>query len=201
MAGRGRRCAHCRRVDDLDRRVDDRGRRTDLLAFLDLLDDRWIVGDLGCGTGHVTQALAPCVARVIAVDESGPMLTAARERLARFDNVDLREGHIESLPIEDSALDAAILFMVTHFIPDPANALKEIRRVLKPDGRLLIVDLTPHDRQEYVAEFGHVWQGFSSDQITTWLRAASLRDCRYRQLPTDPEAAGPPLFVASARRP
>ena len=55
------------------------GQRTDLLALLELLDERWVVGDLGCGTGHVSEVLAPCVGRVIAVDESGPMLSAARE--------------------------------------------------------------------------------------------------------------------------
>src|SRR5258708_38277340 len=57
------------------------GDRTDLLALLDLLDPDWVVGDLGCGTGHISEVLSPAVSRVIAVDESGPMLAAARARL------------------------------------------------------------------------------------------------------------------------
>src|SRR5438874_11015183 len=125
------------------------GERGDLLALLDLLDDRWVVGDLGCGTGQISEALAPCVARVIAVDESGPMLAAAEERLESHKNVELRTGTIESLPIADGELDVAVLFLVAHFITDPAKVMREIRRVLKPDGRLLIVDLISHDRVEY----------------------------------------------------
>src|ERR1051325_1006333 len=121
------------------------GRRTDLLALLELLDPTWVVGDLGCGAGHISESLSPAVGRVIAVDESGPMLAAARDRLEGCSNVELREGHIEALPIEDESLDIAILFLVAHFIGDPARAMQEVRRVLKPKGRLLIVDLISHD--------------------------------------------------------
>jgi SAM-dependent methyltransferase len=185
------------------------GARTDLLALLDLLDETWVVGDLGCGSGHISDALAPCVGRVIAVDESGPMLAAAKTRLARHDNVELRIGTIESLPIDDAALDAAILFLVAHFISDPMAVMREIRRALKPGGRLLIVDLMAHDRVEYVVQLGHVWQGFDGEQVKEWLRDAGFTSCRYRPLPVDPEARGPligagqqgpALFVASARK-
>src|SRR5262245_26227741 len=78
------------------------GARTDLLALLDLLDPTWVVGDLGCGVGHIAEALGPCVAQVIAVDESGPMLDAAKLRLDAHENIDLRAGTIESLPIDDN---------------------------------------------------------------------------------------------------
>src|SRR5206468_4011509 len=90
-------------------RADMIGNRTDLLALLDLLDERWVVGDLGCGAGHVSELLAPCVARVIAVDESGPMLSAARARLEMRPNVELRAGDIADLPIENGELDVALL--------------------------------------------------------------------------------------------
>src|SRR5262249_44914609 len=102
------------------------GVRTDLIALLGLLDETWTIGDLGCGTGHISEALAPCVGRVIAVDESGPMLAAARTRLQPFENVELRSGTIESLPIEDEMLDAGILFLVAHFISDPGKVMREI---------------------------------------------------------------------------
>ena len=180
-------------------RADMIGARTDLLALLDLLDENWIVGDLGCGAGHISEALAPCVARVIAVDESGPMLAAAQARLKAHENVELRTGTIESLPIEDATLDAAVLFLVAHFITDPAKVMREIRRVLKPGGRLLIVDLMSHDRIEYVVQLGHVWQGFDGDQVKEWLTDAGFTSCRYRALPDDPDAKGPTLFVASGR--
>ena len=177
------------------------GARADLLALLDLLDESWVVGDLGCGAGHITDALAPCVGRVIAVDESGPMLDVAKQRLAAHENVELRVGTIESLPIDDAALDAAVLFLVAHFITDPSRVMAEIRRVLKPGGRLLIVDLMSHDRVDYVLQLGHVWQGFDGDQVKEWLGRAGFTACRYRPLPADPDAAGPTLFAASARKP
>lgn len=182
-------------------RADMIGQRADLLALLDLLDDRWVVGDLGCGAGQLMEALAPCVSRVIGVDESGPMLNAATKRLESFDNVELRTGTIEKLPLDDETLDVAILFLVAHFITDPAKVMHEIRRVLKPGGRLLIVDLMSHDRVEYVVQLGHVWQGFDGEQVKEWLIDAGFVSAKYRALPADPEAQGPSLFVASARKP
>lgn len=188
-------------ADTWDRmRADMIGARTDLLALLDLLDERWVVGDLGCGVGHITEALAPCVAQVIAVDESGPMLEVAKKRLDDHTNVQLRVGTIEALPIDDDTLDAAVLFLVAHFITDPSKVMHEVQRVLKPGGRLLIVDLMSHDRMDYVVQLGHVWQGFDGEQVKEWLTNAGFISCRYRPLPADPEAKGPTLFVASARK-
>ncbi len=176
------------------------GQRADLLALLDLLDEDAVIGDLGCGTGNVSAALAPCVRRVIAVDESGPMLDAARDRLAGFSNVELRSGTVERLPIDDGTLDAAVLFLVAQFVAEPQRALAEIHRTLKPGGKLVLVDLTPHDRTDYTQQLGHVWQGFAEPQILGWLRDAGYERTRYRALPADPAAKGPALFAAAARR-
>jgi ArsR family transcriptional regulator len=177
------------------------GRRADLLALLELLDESWVIGDLGCGAGQLAEALAPCVKTVIGVDESGPMLSAAAKRLEPFANVALRPGTIEALPIDDATLDVAILFLVAHFITDPAKVMHEVRRVLKPGGRLLIVDLMSHDRVDYVVQLGHVWQGFDGEQVKEWLSNAGFTRAKYRALPADPEAMGPSLFVATARKP
>ena len=176
------------------------GSRTDLLALLDLLDESWTVGDLGCGTGQLTEALAPAVKRVIAVDESGAMLNAAKRRLSSFENVEVRGGNVESLPIEDGELDVALLFMVTHFVIDPAKVLAEVKRVLKPGGRLVVLDLTTHERQEYSLQMGHVWQGFSEEQLRAWVADAGLSVVRYRVLPADPKAKGPALFSLVVRK-
>jgi SAM-dependent methyltransferase len=176
------------------------GQRTDLLALLELLDDRSVVGDLGCGTGHVSEAIAPCVARVIAIDESGPMLTAARKRLASYDNVELRSGRLETIPIGDDELDTAVLFLVTHYVAEPAEVTREIARTLRPGGRLVVVDLMPHEREEYVLQMGHVWQGLGEGQLREWLEDGTWTGFRYRPLPSDPVAKGPGLFVASVRK-
>jgi SAM-dependent methyltransferase len=93
-----------------------------------------------------------------------------------------------------------VLFLVAHFITDPAKAMREIRRVLKPGARLLVVDLMSHDRIEYVVQLGHVWQGFDGEQVKEWLERAGFNACRYRPLPADPEAKGPSLFAASGRK-
>ncbi len=177
------------------------GARTDLLALVDLLDERWVVADLGCGAGHISEALAPCVAKVLAVDESGPMLGVARTRLSSHSNVELRVGTIEEIPIDDETVDAAVLFLVAHFITDPAVVVREVLRILKPGGRVLIVDLMSHERIDYVVQLGHVWQGFDGEQVKAWLSQAGFVRCRYRALPADAEAEGPALFSASARKP
>jgi SAM-dependent methyltransferase len=176
------------------------GRRADLLGLLGLLDDDWVVGDLGCGTGQVAASLAPFVGRVIAVDQSRAMLTAARARLGDVPNVELRHGELEGLPIEASSLDAAVLFLVLDYVPEPARVLAEAARALQPGGRLLVVDMTPHGREEYRRTMGHLWQGFSAGQVGEWLTGAGLERVRYRTLPPDPAAKGPALFAATARR-
>ena len=123
----------------------------------------WIVGDLGCGTGQVSAALAPFVARVIAVDASAAMLQAARKRLHDADNVDLRRGELEALPIDDAGSISRRMMLVLHHVPEPARAIAEVARVLKPGGRLVLVDMLPHDRESYRQQMGHVWLGFSAD--------------------------------------
>jgi ArsR family transcriptional regulator len=176
------------------------GARTDLLALTDLLDESWTVGDLGCGTGQASEALAPVVRRVIAVDESGAMLNTARRRLSAFGNVDVRSGTVESLPIESGELDAALMFMVMHFVLEPVKVLKEVRRTLAPGGRVVILDLTSHERDEYSLQMGHVWQGFAEQQMGSWVTEAGLSMVRYRVLPADPKAKGPALFSLLAKK-
>ncbi|HEU0012489.1 MAG TPA: metalloregulator ArsR/SmtB family transcription factor [Longimicrobium sp.] len=177
------------------------GRRADLLALLGLLDEAWTVGDLGCGTGQVTESLAPFVARVVAVDGSVAMLETARARLADRPNVELRQGELESLPVADGELDAAVVFLVLHYLAEPDRALAEAARSLRPGGRLLVVDMMPHDREEYRQAMGHVWQGFDAALLRGWMDDAGLTGFRQVPLPPDPAARGPLLFAASARKP
>jgi ubiquinone/menaquinone biosynthesis C-methylase UbiE len=174
------------------------GAASHLQALPALLDEVWTVGDLGCGTGQAAAALAPFVARVIAVDRSGEMLQAARSRLRELRGVEVKRGELEALPIPDGELDAATLLLVLHHLPDPAAALSEAARVLKPGGRLLISDMLPHDREEYRQQMGHVWLGFSEDQVRRLLTAAGFERVRIVPLPAHAAARGPALFVATA---
>ena len=176
------------------------GDRFQLAAFAALSDAEWTVGDLGCGTGQVSAALAPFVARVVAVDASAAMLQAARKRLQAFDNIELRRGELEALPIDDGRLDAATLMLVLHHVPEPARAIAEMARVLKPQGRVIIADMLPHDRDNYRQQMGHIWLGFSDEHITSLLRESGFERVRVVALPEDPKAKGPGLFIATGRR-
>jgi ArsR family transcriptional regulator len=176
------------------------GRASALQALPALLDPTMAIGDLGCGTGQMSATLAPFVARAIAVDRSGEMLQAARRRLRDFHNVDVRRGELEALPIEDRELDAAIMMLVLHHVPDPAAALGEAARVLKSGGRLMVCDMLPHDRDEYQQQMGHVWLGFGDEQMKRLLASAGFTSPRITGLPADPDAKGPALFVASAAK-
>src|SRR5690606_12615504 len=106
--------------------------------------------------------IAPYAGRVIAVDESRAMLTAARRRLHDRGNVELRSGALESLPLEDGELDAAVMSLVLHYVPEPVAALSEARRALKPGGRLVVVDMMAQGRAGYRETMGHVWQGWAA---------------------------------------
>jgi ubiquinone/menaquinone biosynthesis C-methylase UbiE len=176
------------------------GAHAGLAGLFALLGDDWTVGDLGCGTGLVAAELAPFVGRVIAVDASKAMLSAARRRLGAHANVELRVGALESLPVEAEELDAALMSLVLHYVSEPALVLAEAHRALKPGGRLVVVDMMAHGRAEYRAHMGHVWQGFTESQMRGWLEDAGFEGVRWHALTPDPAAKGPVLFATSARR-
>lgn len=185
-----------------DRMRDDLfGERFHLAALPAFADAEWTVGDLGCGTGQMTAALAPFVGHVIAVDASAAMLQAAKKRLQGFENTELRRGDLEALPIDDSRLDAAAMALVLHHLAEPERALAEVARVLKPRGRLLIVDMLPHDRESYRQQMGHAWLGFSDEHVRRLLTESGFESIRTVPLPPDARSKGPGLFVGTARKP
>lgn len=173
------------------------GDQFDLRALAALMDDEWVVGDLGCGTGQMAETLAPFVRQVIAVESSRAMLAAAKRRVAPLDNVELRAGELESLPLEDGVLDAAVISLVLHHVADPPAVLREASRALRRGGRLLVIDMFKHDHLEYQQQMGHVWLGFEAPQFTAWLRDAGLDRVRVQALPSETQAKGPSLFAAT----
>jgi ArsR family transcriptional regulator len=126
------------------------------------------------------------------------MLDAARQRLGGARTIDLRQGDLENLPLANGELDAAMLSLVLHYSPSPARALAEVARAVRKGGRVLVVEMLPHDRQEYQQQMGHVWLGFSEKQMSRFLAGAGFGDVRMRMLPVDPDARGPALFAAVA---
>jgi ubiquinone/menaquinone biosynthesis C-methylase UbiE/DNA-binding transcriptional ArsR family regulator len=176
------------------------GDRFQLHAMLALLDNSLVIGDLGCGTGQVSELIAPHVAKVVAVDGSTDMVQAARKRLKGLHQVDVRRGDMEALPIDDGQLDVAMTALVLHHVPEPARALAEMHRVVKRGGRVLIVDMLPHDRVEYQQQMGHIWLGFSEKTIKKLLEGAGFEGVVITPLPADEAAKGPSLFVARAHK-
>jgi ArsR family transcriptional regulator len=176
------------------------GRASLLRVLAALSGPAWVVGDLGCGTGQMAEALAPFVRSVVAVDASREMLQAARARLRDHDNVDLRRGTLERLPVDDESLDAAVMALVLHHVPDPAGVCGEVARALKPGARLVIADMLPHDHEDYRKTMGHVWLGFSPDQMARVLEGAGFEAPRVHPLDPEPGVRGPALFVATASR-
>ncbi|CAG1001178.1 putative S-adenosylmethionine-dependent methyltransferase [Phycisphaerales bacterium] len=178
------------------------GGRFTSVALLSLIHRDWVIADLGCGTGNAAEFLAPFVERVYAVDQSGPMLTAARQRLERVVNVDFVEAAIETTGLADASVDAAVCVLVLHHVEDPASALGEMRRILRRGrggGKVLIVDMLSHGREEYRRLMGHKHLGFSKDEMTRMMTEAGFVDCLYHELPEEPDAKGPGLFAATGR--
>lgn len=169
-------------------------------ALAGLLDDAWTVADLGCGTGAMAAILAPHVKRVIGIDASDEMLDAARERNGATSNIEWRKGTLEALPISADSVNAATFMLVLHHLPSPAVALAEAGRILKPGGRVLIVDMAPHEKEEYRQQMGHVWLGFSEEQIKKMLTTAGFTHVKVHALPPATTAKGPALFAATGRR-
>lgn len=169
-----------------------------LEGALAALDPTWVVADLGCGTGRTSAALAPFVRQVVAVDASAEMLTAARERLASTSNVDVRHGTLEAVPVGDGTVDLALLVLVLHHLGDPSAVLREARRVLAPGGRVVVIDMQPHGREEYRGQMGHVWLGFAELEIGRLLAGAGFEGARVVPLSPAPGVRGPALFAARA---
>lgn len=174
------------------------GERLDQRLLPALLDPELVIADLGCGAGRLSEVLSPFVAQVVGVDASEAMIAAARVRLSAASNVTLHQARLEELPLGSASVDLALLILVLHTTISPLAVLQEASRVLVPRGRLVIVDLQPHDREEYRQQMGHQWLGFDEPQLQTWLHQAGLGAIRYHSLSPDPSAEGPPLFTMSA---
>ena len=121
----------------------------DLAHMVDLASPQitWRVLDAGCGAGHTALTFAPHVARVTGVDLSEAMLAQCRQNAeaCNLDNVDFRQGDVEALPFEDSAFDLVVSRYSAHHWPQPQQALREIRRVLRPGGQFILSDVVSFD--------------------------------------------------------
>src|SRR5690606_3434885 len=178
-------------------------------AISKLVPRGMLVADIGTGTGILALELARAGVRVIAVDHSARMLDSASDKLraAHVDHVEFRQGDAARLPIEDAEVDAALAHMVLHYVASPPEAVREMARVVRPGGRVVIVDFVadddPHkrDREWMRRELGVLWQGFSPARVRDWLAEADLDDVTIETHDPDTQAKDlPSTFIASAHR-
>jgi ubiquinone/menaquinone biosynthesis C-methylase UbiE len=134
----------------------------------------YLAADIGAGTGFMTEGLVAAGARVIAVDPSGNMLAELRRKFHRVNAVDARLHEEERLPINDRSVDGVFANMVLHHTEGPLRAIMEMKRILKPGGRLVITDLDKHDFQFLKAEHQDRWMGFYRSDIRHWLMTAGF---------------------------
>lgn len=139
-----------------------------------------IVADVGTGTGFMIQGLAPLAARVHGFDESPEMLAVARRNLAAFANVELRRAPGDRLPVPDRSFTAVFANMYLHHAPDPCRAIAEMARVLRPGGRLAVMDMDAHDQEWLRQEMADRWLGFRRDDVRDWYAAARLAGIHIR---------------------
>jgi ubiquinone/menaquinone biosynthesis C-methylase UbiE len=132
--------------------------------------------DIGTGTGRVLELLAPRISQGVGVDASKAMLALARSRLARpgLSHCSVRLADMYRLPFPDATFDLAVMQMVLHYAEDPPGVLAELGRVLRPAGRLILIDLAQHGRDDLLTKLAHRWSGFTDDMMRGLLADAGL---------------------------
>jgi ubiquinone/menaquinone biosynthesis C-methylase UbiE/DNA-binding transcriptional ArsR family regulator len=145
--------------------------------------------DLGTGTGRMLEMFAGDIERGLGLDLSLDMLALARARLDRagLKHCGVRHGDIYDLALARDSFDVVIIHQVLHFLDDSARAIREAARVLRPGGRLLVIDFAPHDLEFLREEHAHRRLGFTSETVTQWLEAAGLDVLRQQIFPPGPE--------------
>lgn len=140
--------------------------------------------DLGTGTGRMLEVFAPRVRSGIGIDQSREMLNVARANLdARgITHCHVRRGDVHHVPLPDACADVVTVHHVLHFLDDPAAVIREAARLLRPRGRMLIVDFAPHELEFLRTEFEHRRLGFPDAEVSRWCRAAGLERVRARHL-------------------
>ena len=137
-----------------------------------------VIADLGAGEGTFSQLLAQRARQVIAVDNSEKMVEFGRDLAARHgvSNLDYRLGDLESPPIEPESVDLAFFSQSLHHAPHPQRAVDAARRILKPGGRIVILDLVRHNFEEARELYADLWLGFAEVEIDEYLRTAGFRN-------------------------
>ena len=169
-----------------------------LIPFLlSLIPPRQTIADLGCGTGEVLALLLPHSHTLIGIDQEPAMIEACQTHLGDHPHLSIRQGDLENPPLQKNELDLALCNLVLHLIENPTLVFKALRPTLKPNGRLILLDMLSHDRTQYRHTMGHQHLGFSQQDLIRYTQEYGFKMDSYHILPPDPEATGPLLFIST----
>lgn len=168
-------------------------------AFLRLLPPLTIA-DLGAGDGSFALLLSQSAVRVLAVDSSEKMIEVGRTqaRALGISNIDFRLGDMEELPIEDAAVDLACFSQSLHHAAHPPRALHEAHRILRPSGRILVLDLAKHRFEQARDLYADEWLGFAETEVETMLTAAGFVNAQASIVDREPEGPQFQTLLATA---
>lgn len=170
--------------------------------FLLHLTPKIRIADLGAGEGLISQLFANRAEEVVCVDNSPKMVEFGRELAKKngFSNLSYQLGDIEDVPLEDASVDLALLSQALHHAQHPQTALREARRILKPGGQLIIIDLLEHDFEKARELYADVWLGFSENTLYQLLKSAGFRGVKVNVVAREVEAPYFETVLASGVR-
>lgn len=163
------------------------------------------VADVGTGTGILALELAALGLDVVGIDRSEAMLERARTKWQAMQDagpgrVRFEVADAHALPLDDASVDAALAHMVLHSLEDPARAVREMARIVRPGGQVILIDFVAHEHRWMEHELGLLWMGFDADQVREWAAGAGLEDLRLEIHESDAKRDLPASFVAAARK-
>jgi len=163
-----------------DIRADYLGLKVRNRALAGLLPSDWVVADVGCGTGWLLLALAPLVKKAIGVDNSMEMLRVAKRnaKQRKLTNVEFIHADMDNLPLPDSCLDGLTASIVLHHAEDPTKTAKEWARVLKPGGKVSIVEFEKHNHEWLKDEMSDIWLGFHPRELINFFKNAGFEEVK-----------------------
>lgn len=137
-----------------------------------------VIADLGAGEGTFSQLLAQRAEKVIAIDSSPKMVNYGAGLASEhgYDNLDYRIGDIESPPIDDNSVDLAFFSQALHHASSPLKAIQSAHRILKPNGKIVILDLLKHQFEDARELYADVWLGFSELEISKFLEESGFKE-------------------------